>query len=56
MSSQQESTAVAVARAHVEAWGSHEYENARTSLAPDVRVVVTGVVQSVLEHLKVEPC
>ena len=28
---------------HVEAWGSHDYESARTQLAPDVHVVVTSV-------------
>jgi hypothetical protein len=43
MSSQQDPTAVAVARAHVEAWGGHDYDSARTSLAPDVHVVVTSV-------------
>ena len=43
MSSQQDPSAVAVARAHVEAWGSHDYDSARASLAPDVRVVVTSV-------------
>jgi SnoaL-like domain len=43
VSSQQYPTAVAVARAHVEAWGSHDYDSARASLAPDVRVVVTSV-------------
>jgi hypothetical protein len=43
MSSQQEPTAVAVARAHVEAWGAHDYDAARASLARDVRVVVTSV-------------
>ena len=43
MSSQQEPTAVAVARAHVEAWGTHDYDAARASLAPDVHVVVTSV-------------
>jgi hypothetical protein len=43
MSSQQDPTAVAVARAHVEAWGSHDYDSARVSLAPDVHVVVTSV-------------
>jgi hypothetical protein len=43
MSSQQDPTAVAVARAHVEAWGSHDYDSARASLAPDVHVVVTSV-------------
>ena len=43
MSSQQEPTAVAVARAHVEAWSTHEYDKARLGLAPDVQVVVTSV-------------
>jgi hypothetical protein len=43
MSSQQDPTAVAVARAHVEAWGGHDYDSARASLAPDVHVVATSV-------------
>jgi hypothetical protein len=43
MSDQQEPAAVAVARAHVEAWGTHDYDSARASLAPDVRVAVTSV-------------
>jgi SnoaL-like domain len=43
MSSQQEPTAVAVARAHVEAWGGHDYDSARASLAPDVHVALTSV-------------
>ena len=43
MSSQQESTAVAVARAHVDAWGVHDYDVARDALAPEVHVIVTSV-------------
>ena len=43
MSSKQDPTAAAVARAHVEAWGSHDYDSARASLAQDVHVVVTSV-------------
>jgi hypothetical protein len=43
MSSQQEPTAVAVARAHVNAWGVHDYEVARVALAPEVHVIVTSV-------------
>jgi len=43
MSSQQEPTAVAVARAHVAAWGGHDYDEARDALAPEVHVVVTSV-------------
>jgi hypothetical protein len=43
MSSEQEPTAVAVARAHVDAWGGHDYDAARASLAPDVHVVVMSV-------------
>ena len=36
-----ESPAVAVARAHVEAWSNHDFDKARKSLAPDVHVTVT---------------
>jgi hypothetical protein len=43
MSSQQEPTAVAVARAHVDAWGVHDYDVARGALAPEVHVMVTSV-------------
>ena len=43
MSSQQEPTAVAVARAHVEAWSNHDYDKARASLAPDVHVLTASV-------------
>ena len=38
MSAQCESSAVAVARAHVEAWSNHDFDAARSALAPDVRV------------------
>jgi hypothetical protein len=43
MSSQQDTTAVAVARAHVDAWGIHDYDVARSALAPEVHVIVTSV-------------
>jgi hypothetical protein len=43
MSSQQEPTAVAVARAHVAAWGVHDYDIARAALASEVHVIVTSV-------------
>jgi len=38
MSAQPESPAVAIARAHVEAWSNHDFSTARDALAPDVRV------------------
>lgn len=41
--SDQDPIAVAVARAHVEAWNHHDYDVVRTTLAPDVHVVVTSV-------------
>ena len=41
MSAQQESPAVAIARAHVEAWSNHDFDTARNALAPDVRVTAT---------------
>ncbi|MBV8997925.1 MAG: nuclear transport factor 2 family protein [Solirubrobacterales bacterium] len=43
MSAQQEPTAVAIARAHVEAWSNHDYDAARTGLADGVHVVATTV-------------
>ena len=38
MSAQQESPAIAVARAHVEAWTNHDFDTARSALAPDVKI------------------
>jgi hypothetical protein len=38
MTSSQDSPAVALARAHVEAWNTHNFANARTGLAADVHV------------------
>ena len=35
------SVPLAVLRAHVEAWGNHDFDTARSMLAPDVRVRVT---------------
>ena len=45
--SEQDPIAIAVARAHVEAWGRHDYDAVRTTLAPDVHVVVTSVDRGV---------
>ena len=42
MSTQPESPAVAIACAHVEAWGNHDFDTARSALAPDVHVVATS--------------
>jgi hypothetical protein len=36
---QTESPAVALARAHAEAWSNHDWDTARAMLAPDVHVV-----------------
>ena len=41
MSTHYESPAIAVARAHVEAWSNHDFDTARSALAPDVRVTAT---------------
>jgi hypothetical protein len=43
MSSQQDPAAVTIARAHVDAWGTHDYDAARASLASDVHVVAMSV-------------
>ena len=42
MSAPTESPAVAVARAHVEAWSSHDFDTARRLLADDVEVTATS--------------
>jgi hypothetical protein len=42
MSAQQESPAVAIARAHVEAWSNHDFDTARSLLADDVKVTATA--------------
>jgi len=41
MASNQESTAVAIARAHVDAWSNHNFDKAKAGLAADVKVQVT---------------
>jgi hypothetical protein len=41
MAAQHESPAVAIARAHVEAWSNHDFDTARNGLAPDIRVTAT---------------
>lgn len=38
-----ESTAVDVARAHIEAWGNHDFDAARASLATNVHVLASTV-------------
>jgi hypothetical protein len=42
MSAQQESPAVAVARAHIEAWSNHDFDTARGMLADDVKVTAVS--------------
>jgi hypothetical protein len=44
MSAQQQSPAVAIARAHAEAWSNHDFDAARSSLAADVKVTATSTV------------
>ena len=41
MSATQESPAVAIARAHVEAWSNHDFDTARSMLANDVNVTAS---------------
>ena len=44
MSAQHESPAVAIARAHVEAWSNHDFDAARSRLAADVKVTATSTL------------
>jgi SnoaL-like domain len=42
MSAQPEAPAVAIARAHVDAWSNHDFDKARSILADDVKVTATS--------------
>jgi hypothetical protein len=42
MAAQHEPPAVAIARAHVQAWSNHDFDTARKGLAPDVSVTATA--------------
>ena len=44
----QESSAVALARAHAEAWSNHDWDTARKMLAPDVHVT-TMTTQPIMD-------
>ena len=44
MTVQTDSQAVAIARAHAEAWSNHDYETARDGLAHDIRVTATSTL------------
>ena len=46
---QQEISAVAIARAHIEAWSHHDWEKTRELLAPDVHALVTGTQRDTAE-------
>jgi hypothetical protein len=39
---QDESPAVAIARAHADAWSNHDWDTARTMLAPDVHITASS--------------
>lgn len=41
MMNMQDSTAVTIARAHINAWSHHDWDKTRELLAPDVHAVVT---------------
>ena len=42
MSAQPEAPAVAIARAHVDAWSNHDFDKARGILADDVKITATS--------------
>jgi hypothetical protein len=50
MSVQHDSPAVAVARAHVDAWANHDYDTARQGLAEDVWVTATTIDPAPPKH------
>jgi hypothetical protein len=42
MAVEHDAPAVAIARAHVDAWSNHDYDTAREGLAPDIRLTLAG--------------
>jgi hypothetical protein len=51
---QQETPAVAIARAHIEAWSHHDWEKTRELLAPDVHALVTGTQRDTAEFTGID--
>jgi ketosteroid isomerase-like protein len=51
---QQETPAVAIARAHIEAWSHRDWEKTRELLAPNVHAVVTGTQRDTAEFTGIE--
>ena len=51
---QQETPAVAIARAHIEAWSHHDWEKTRELLAPHVHALVTGTQRDTTEFTGID--
>ena len=51
---QQDAPAVAIARAHIEAWSHHDWEKTREMLAPNVHAVVTGTQRDTTEFTGID--
>ena len=51
---QQETPAVAIARAHIEAWSHRDWEKTRELLAPNVHALVTGTQRDTAEFTGIE--
>jgi hypothetical protein len=45
----QDSTAITVARAHIDAWSNHDWDKTRELLAPNVHVVVASTLKASVE-------
>ena len=51
---QKKTSAVAIARAHIDAWSHHNWEKTRELLAPDVHALVTGTQREVTEFTGID--
>jgi hypothetical protein len=51
---QQETSAVAIARAHIEAWSHRDWEKTGELLAPNVHALVTGTQRDTAEFTGIE--
>jgi len=50
----QDSTAITIARAHIDAWSHHDWGKTREMLAPNVHALVTGTQRDTVDFTGIE--
>ncbi len=50
----QDSPAITIARAHIDAWSHHDWDQTREMLAPNIHAVVTGTQRDTAEFTGID--